>query len=202
LTNEGEEARKASPPAQESQEPMVGRENLEKIRELLFGSQAKTFESKMVRMDERLLREIGDVRNEVRNRLDSLEMYVKNELQTVIGRITSEHEQRSEAFRQMTVNLRDTAEAFEKKTAQLDNKLEEKTKELREQLLFQAKRLTDDTLKKHEEAVQAMEESATRIRSEYVDRSNLSKLFTELAVRLDAAFAGELLAAPEERENE
>lgn len=201
MGNEDEHVKSATP-LQESQEPGTGRENLEKIRDLLFGSQVRNLDNKLGRMDERILREIRDVRDELRNRLDSLEMYVKNELQTVVSRITSEHEQRSEALRQLTANLRDTAESFERRSAQLDNKVEEKSKEMREQLLVQAKRLSDDMMKKHDEATQFMEESAGRIRSEYVDRSNLSKLFTELAVRLDAAFAGELLSVSEEREDE
>ena len=116
MGNEDEHVKSATP-VQESQESGTGRENLEKIRDLLFGSQVRNLDNKLGRMDERILREIRDVRDELRNRLDSLEMYVKNELQTVVSRITSEHEQRSEALRQLTANLRDTAESFERRSA-------------------------------------------------------------------------------------
>lgn len=201
MGNESDNVKPANP-LQESQEMGGGRENLEKIRELLFGSQVRNFDNKLNLLDERLLREIRDVRDELRSRLDSLEMYFKNEIQTVVSRITSEHEQRSEALRQLTANLRDTAENCEKTATQLDQKVEQKSTEIREQILEQAKRLSDEMQKKHDEAVRTMEESARRIRTEYVDRSNLSKLFTELAVRLDAALATELLSPVEETDDD
>ncbi|MBM3300407.1 MAG: hypothetical protein FJY85_10670, partial [Deltaproteobacteria bacterium] len=51
------------------QEPIEGRENLDKIRELLFGPQVRTFNQRFSRLEDRLVREMGDLRDEVRKRV-------------------------------------------------------------------------------------------------------------------------------------
>ncbi len=176
-----------------------GRENLEKIRDLLFGTHMRKLEVRLARMEERLIREMGDVKDGLRQQIDSLEAYVKNELKTVNDRISAEQEKRSEGVKEIKSDLRETTETFDKKTSQVENKVEQYSKDLREQLLDQTKRVTDHLQQKHDEALRVMKESADQIRADYVDRSNLSRMFTQLAVRLDTALAGEIFSAPEEQ---
>ncbi len=52
-----------------------GVENLDKVRDILFGSQMRDNERRFGRLEERLAKEAGDLRDETRKRLDSLEVY-------------------------------------------------------------------------------------------------------------------------------
>ena len=187
---------KSSPPGpvESTDEP----QNLERVRDLLFGSQLKDVDNKLEQVEDRLLREIGDLREAVHKRSDSFEQFVKKELETLSGRITSEQETRDAATGELKTALRDSVESFEKRAAQLNSALEQNAKDIREQLLEQTKLLTQDVLQKHNEALQMIQKSADQIRSEHVDRSDLSRMFTELAVRLNTNLAGALLSGPEE----
>jgi phenylalanyl-tRNA synthetase alpha subunit len=60
---------------------------MEQVRELLFGSQLKGTETRMVRQEERLMREITDVRDALKSRLDSLENFMKSETGSLLGRL-------------------------------------------------------------------------------------------------------------------
>jgi hypothetical protein len=54
--------------------------NVDKIRDILFGSQMRDYEKKFARVEERPARETGELREEIRRRFASLEAYMKNEL--------------------------------------------------------------------------------------------------------------------------
>jgi hypothetical protein len=179
-------------------ETMGKQENLEKIRDLLFGPQVKGFQSQLDRLEESLIREIHDVREEFRRRVDSIEQFLNGELDKLSGKISSEAEDRSAVVKKLNEDVREIQEVNDNNTSRLDNKIEQNAKETRQQLLEQTKQLTDDMLRKHEEALQALMKSSNQIRADYVDRSNLSRLFTELAVQLNTELAESLLSGLEE----
>ncbi|MDR2443239.1 MAG: hypothetical protein LBE31_06940 [Deltaproteobacteria bacterium] len=64
------------------------------VRELLFGAQLKDMEMRFRRQEERLLREIGEVKESLRSRLDSLENYMKSEVGSLLGRLKEERDER------------------------------------------------------------------------------------------------------------
>ncbi|MEW6350972.1 MAG: hypothetical protein AB1646_18090 [Thermodesulfobacteriota bacterium] len=184
------------------QDTLDGRENLEQIRDLLFGTHMRKLETRLQRLEERLLREMADIRDGLRKQIDSLETYVKSELKTINDRISSEQEKRAEVAAELKSDLRQQGEALDKKIGQLDNKLEQYSKDLREQLLDRTRSLTDHLEQKHQEALQVMKESDDQIRTDYVDRAGLSRMFTQVAVRLDTSLADEVFAPREEYPDE
>ena len=44
--------------------------NIDKIRDILFGSQSRDFERRFTRMEERMIKEISDMRDDTRKKLD------------------------------------------------------------------------------------------------------------------------------------
>ncbi|MDR1946706.1 MAG: hypothetical protein LBQ51_06020 [Desulfovibrio sp.] len=72
---------------------------MEQVRELLFGSQLKSMDTRVQRQEERLMREIADVRDALKSRLDSLENFMKSEVGSLLNRIQEEHAERAEALK-------------------------------------------------------------------------------------------------------
>jgi gas vesicle protein len=64
------------------------------VRELLFGAQLKDMEMRFRRQEERLLREIGEVKESLRSRLDSLENFMKSEVASLLARLKEERDER------------------------------------------------------------------------------------------------------------
>ena len=69
--------------------------NLDKIRDILFGVQARAYEQRFTRMEDQLASEIADLREEARKRSDSLENYIKEEVQSLGERLKSEQDDRN-----------------------------------------------------------------------------------------------------------
>ena len=70
---------------------------MEQVREILFGAQLKDMEIRFKRQEDRLLREINDVKDSLKKRLDSLENFMKSEVSSLLERLKRESEEREAA---------------------------------------------------------------------------------------------------------
>lgn len=129
--------------------------NIDQLRDIIFGGQMREYEKRFARMEERLAKEIADLREEVRQRSATLERYARDELQSVTERITATNEL-----------------------------LSKQQRELRAQLLEQTQTLTDETQRRSAELRSVIDRETARLRDEKADRTALSDLLLELALRL------------------
>jgi len=162
----------------------AGTGNIEQIRDIIFGTQMRDYEKRFNRLEERLVKENTDMRDETLKRFDALEKYVKAEVASLSEQIDAEQEARVESLKDVSKELSDTAEDLGKKTGKLDERLTKSTRELRQQILEQSKGLTDEICRKNEQASDAIEKTAKELRTDKVDRSALSDLLSEMAMRL------------------
>ena len=73
--------------------------SMDQVRELLMGTQLKDLESRMQRQEERLLREVADIRESLKTRADSLENFMKSEASAVMHRLQEESAERGSALK-------------------------------------------------------------------------------------------------------
>ena len=164
-----------------------GGESLDKVRDILFGSQAREYEKRFARLEERLVKEASDLREDLKRRFDTLEVYIKKEIESLTARLKAEHDERTESAKQASAELKDTALAFEKKTGQLG---EHQTRSEREcAIRFSISRRALDEIRQKNEALTALlERSTSELRDEKTDRAALASLFMEVAMRLNHEF--------------
>ena len=163
-------------------------ENLDKVRDILFGSQARDYEKRFARLEERLVREASDLREDLKKRFDTIETYIKKEIESLSDKLKTEHDERAAAAKEIASELKDAARAFEKKTGQLDEYLAKAQRELRQQILEQSKSLSDDIRQKHDAITAALERETSELRGDKTDRVALASLFMEIAMRLNNDF--------------
>lgn len=161
-----------------------GGANLEKIRDILFGAQVDDFEKKFARLEERLLKETADSRAETKKRFDSLESFIRKEVESLADRLRGEQEERMDAGKDLSRELRETAKGLEKKLGALDEQTTKGQRELRQQILDQSKALTEEIRTRVRESSTALSKEIKELRAEKTDRTALAGLFTEAAMRL------------------
>jgi hypothetical protein len=162
----------------------AGGGNLEKIRDILFGAQVHDFEKRFARLEERLMKETSDARAETKKRFDSLESFIRKEIESLGDRLKAEHEERSEAGKEISRELRDTARNLDKRIAQLDELTTKNQRELRQQVLDQSKALTEEIRLRNRETTTALTKEITELRTAKTDRAALAGMLTDVAVRL------------------
>jgi DNA anti-recombination protein RmuC len=176
----GSAAKKEAPAGADAK----GGANLEKIRDILFGAQVDDFEKKFARLEERLLKETADSRAETKKRFDSLESFIRKEVESLADRLRGEQEERMEAGKDLSRELRETAKGLEKKLGSLDEQTTRSQRELRQQILDQSKALTEEIRTRIRESATALSKELKELRAEKTDRTALAGLFTEAAMRL------------------
>jgi DNA repair exonuclease SbcCD ATPase subunit len=160
--------------------------NLDKVRDILFGNQMREVEKKFTRLEERLLKECGNLREDTKKRLDSIEDYIKQEVQSLSQRIANEQGSRDEGIQVLVEEHKRTTTALERKLAQLDENITTNQRDLREQILNQSKNLQNDILQKYEEILAALQRESEDLRHAKTDRSTLANLLSEMAIRLNS----------------
>ena len=162
--------------------------NLEKVRDILFGAQLRDYDRQFARLEEKLLKETGDAREDTRRRFDSLEQFIKQEVAALGDRLRAENQQRSQSAEDLTREMRETTRALSQKISQLDEQSAQSDRELRQQILDQSKNLADEIRHKYEELSVNFSREARELRSDKTDRAALANMFTELAMRLNNEF--------------
>ncbi|MBW4507610.1 MAG: hypothetical protein KME64_14015 [Scytonematopsis contorta HA4267-MV1] len=160
--------------------------SLEKVRDILFGTQMREVDKKISRLEERLTKDFNNLQLDTRKHLDSLENYIKQEVESLSEKIKQEQSQREQVVNALADGQKNISTSLEKKLIEFDEQSSVKAREIREQIFNQSKNLHDEIRQKYEDILTLLEREAQEIRHEKTDRSTLAALFTELAIRLNS----------------
>jgi hypothetical protein len=164
--------------------PLTDANSMEKIRDILFGNQLKEFEKRLIRLEERIGREAEDIRGDLKKRFDTLEAYVRHEIESFSAGLKKEQESRSKADEAIGEEIKAKLTTVDGRIASLDSQMGDTSRELRQQLLEQSKALSEEIQVKADQAALNLEQAANALQGEKVDRTTLSSFLVELAVRL------------------
>jgi hypothetical protein len=182
--NPGAGTATASQGVAEAGTEQAGGASLDKVRDLLFGVQMREYERRLARLEERLLKDTTDLKDDVRRRLEALDTYVKRETESLGERIAAERAERVDAQKNASRDLQEAAAGFEQRTGQLDQQLGRSQRELRQQILDQHQRLTDEIQRRIDDVLAVVARDAQELRTAKADRATVASLLTEMALRL------------------
>ena len=162
--------------------------NLEKVRDILFGNQMREVDRRFARLEERIVKETRDLKEDIKRRLDALETYATKETETLAGHIRQEQGDRVDANARLARELADAAGAFERRSANLDEQLAKGQREIRQHILEQEQRLSEDMRGRIDEVLAALARETHELRNDKTDRMALAALLKEMAMRLTNEF--------------
>ena len=162
--------------------------NVDRIRNILFGSQMRDYEGRFQRLEERLAKDAAEQRADLQKRLAALETFMKGEVESMTARAKSETTERGRAMEKLGRDLAETAKALEHKIGGLDEQAAKGVRDLRQQLLDQSKALSDEMKQRHDETQAGLASEAQQIRNAMTGREALADMLTEVALRLKNEF--------------
>ncbi len=162
--------------------------NIDKIRDILFGSQSRDFERRFIKLEERIIKEMTDIRDDNRRKLDALEDFIKNEVKSLTDRLASEQNSRVDAVKELSSELKDLSHNFDRKVTNINEQAAKNESDLRQQMLTQSKNLSDEIQKRHNDMNNSLDRESSEIREDKADKTALAELFTEMALRLTNDF--------------
>src|SRR3984885_3501280 len=128
-----------------------GAGNVDKIRDILFGSQMRDYEARFARLEEALVKETVEIRETSRRRFDQIEAYIKKEFEAVQARFKSERDERLDTASLHSRELKELGEALSRRIRDLDDRSSSVERDLRSQLMQQARDLTEEMARNHDE---------------------------------------------------
>ena len=169
-----------------------GAASVDKIRDILFGSQIKNYESRFARLEETLARETAELKETMRRRFESVEGFFRKEADSLSVRLKAEREERTETLKNIARELKTASDALSKKILELDNRTAEDHSGLRQELMQESRKLLEEIRHKSDSLSALVERRAEELRGQKVDRAALAALLTEVALELseDGAAAG------------
>ncbi len=180
-----------SPAPTEESRPQIlrgGGGNVDKIRDILFGSQMRDYEARFARLEETLVKETLEIRESNRRRFDQLETYIKREFETVQSRFKTDRDERHETHAQQSRELKELGDSLSRRLRDLDDRSTASERELRSQMMDQAREITGEMHAAQEEISSLLEKRVNELRDSKTDRAALATLFTEVALRLSDQF--------------
>ena len=165
-----------------------GTGNIDKIRDILFGSNMRDYEQRFSRLEEALKKESADLRDTTRRHLEALETFVHKELAALQSRVIAERDERSEHHSRLTADLSAASASIFRKIGEMENHEAHAKSEIRNNLLQQSKDLNDAIRHKAEELTSLLENRFAELHHAKTDRAGLASLFSEVALRLSDQF--------------
>src|SRR5271165_5242645 len=158
--------------------------SVDKIRDILFGSQIKNYEARFARLEDTLARETTELKDTMRRRFESVEGFFRKEAEALAGRLKAEKEERNEGLKSIARDLKSASDLLGKKILELDNKSAEEQSSLRQELMQESRKLLEEIRLKSDSLSALVERRADELRDRKIDRAALASLLTEVAVQL------------------
>jgi hypothetical protein len=165
----------AEPPAP-SPVPDTQPESLDKVRDILFGGQMRAVETRLQGIEERLRQENEVLRADFARQVESLDTFIRSEVQILNERVAAERTKRTEELKSLAAEIKEAIRALEKRHVKLEESTNLADAALRDQLLMMGEQLTTELTRSH----QALDSAKT-------DRTALAGLLTDMAARLGGA---------------
>jgi hypothetical protein len=165
-------------------------ESLDKVRDILFGGQMRAVDSRLQGLEERLRGDHDALRADFVKQVESLDAFIRSEIQLLGERLASERAKRTEELKSLAAEIKDTIRALEKRHVKLEEATNLADAGLRDQLLIQAERASTELTRLGEKLTAELKRSHHELKSTKPDSAALSGLLSELAARVGS------LAAP------
>ncbi len=158
--------------------------NVDKIRDILFGSQMRDYDRRFSGLEDRLFQEVAALREDVARRLGATEQYVRAELDDLTARLTTEQRERTQGLREAMDALTTINRELSERISALAEQTAQQHRELRQVMAEQHRMLADEGNRRHQELTNALRREAVDLRNAKTDRTALAAMFAELAHRL------------------
>ena len=156
----------------------------ERIREVVAGSQLRDAERRYARFEERMLKELGNLRSEVTGRMGALEHHVHTEIDAIAARFNQESNDRQAADKQLGDDAHHSKTTLAKEVDVIRQGLAKSEREVRQSLLDAAKAWSTEVHRLHEDLSHTLSEDIAALEETKVAKAGLAAMLGDMIARL------------------
>ena len=163
-------------------------ERLSEIREILFGSNMSEYEKRFQKIEERLVEEAAQLKEETRKQFGILEKYTKNEIELLIAQAKKEQTERQLSIRKLNTEF----DEFRAEFAGTRDEINQAFREIRSQILEQSKQLNDEMQAQLNIIRQLLNSHVEQLQTSKTDRTTLAMLLNDMAMKISGDTSSDL----------
>lgn len=152
-------------------------QNVGKIRDIIFGGQMREYDNRFTSIEERLNKESLRLRQDIEQRMNSLETLLQSEFEALTDKLRLEKKERNDSLLSIESTLKKANELLSQRLGDLENKSLDEMRKLRNQEHEDIKSLRSNLQQLREETNAQFEKELDILRKTKVDRSSVAALF-------------------------
>jgi recombinational DNA repair ATPase RecF len=160
-------------------------DNVDTIRDILFGSQMRSFEQKFSQLEERLSNDFSVLRQENARQFESLQTFIEGEIDILSNKLSSEEKIRIDEMDGLDNELKQTAKHIDKKIIDTGNLLDKQSREINQKILKQSQAFTSELNTQVEQTRKRIDEYNQDLSDDKLDKSTLAEIFNTLALQIN-----------------
>lgn len=154
--------------------------NVDQIRDILFGKHMKEFDKRFSRIEENLNNEVAVLKDDTKKMFENLENYIKTEVRSLTEKLKTEQTKRVDG----DVELENEKNRLEKRYAEFEESVDNFERDIRDQMLEQGKRLSDNMADQRQDIMNEMKRVTTELYQTKVDRNTLASFLNDIALKI------------------
>ncbi len=158
--------------------------NLEKVRDILFGTQSREFEERCNLLEKRLLQESTDLKEQLTRSLDDIKTYVNQEVSRLTSQIQQEQAGRSHSLEDIGQVIKTLGSQLESRLSGLHDQTATQHHMLEEQLTQQKADLTEHQQQALADIQTRFQDAVKELKADKTDRAVLAEMLMDVALRL------------------
>lgn len=152
-------------------------QSVDKIRDIIFGGQMREYEARFAAVENRLIKESSRLRQDIEERMNSLENLVLREFETLSNKLQLEKKERNESLLTVETLLKKADDLLNQRLGDVETKNLEEIRKLRTQEYEDIKSVRNNLLDLREELNSQIEREIDSLRKSKVDKAGIAALF-------------------------
>lgn len=161
-------------------------DNVDKIRDILFGNQMRDFDRKFSQLEERIADDLGNLRKENALQIESLQTYIESEIEILASKLSGEEKNRIDEMDNLDADLKKNVKQIDKKIADVGKSLDSQSRETNQKMLKQSQDFNTEMNNQFDQVRKRMDEYKQELTTSKVDKSILAEMLNSLALQINA----------------
>lgn len=160
-------------------------DNVDKIRDILFGNQMREVEQRFASLEKSLASDLAAMRSENALQIDSLKTFIESEIEILGSRLAGEEQTRIENVDELDDKLKQQVKQIDKKIGDVVKSLDKNTRDINQKMLKQSQDFSNELSSQIVEARERMDGHREELSKAKVDKLTLSEMFNALALQVN-----------------
>ncbi len=159
-------------------------ENIDTVRDILFGAQMRTVDRRLAQIESRFQRDLETTKKDLTQKLDTVEAWAKKQVDSLDEKVKAERQKRTDELKALRTDMRNGLRDLDKALNKLDDATTRSDAEIRDSILQLSKSLSSDIDALSDRLTADIDRYVAELRFEKTDTASLVELFTDVAHRL------------------